>query len=98
QGAGRLRGDAVPLQARLGEDQRLRRGRHVQLLQQRAEVAGLVIEVKAELAVEAFLQARDGVVRLGSAVVDRLAVEVVGAGWGRQQARQQQSDELPVCR
>src|SRR5262249_20183424 len=76
-GPRRRRLDALALEARLGEDQRLRGDRHVQLAQQRAQVADLVVVVQAALPrAEALLQPGAGVAPRGRAVLDRLTLNV----------------------
>src|SRR5262249_36001083 len=87
QGARRLRADAVPLEAGLGEDEHLRRRRHGQLTQQGGQVAEVVLEAQRRLArVETLLQAGDRVVRGRLAVADGWRLDV------RRRNRRQQAD------
>jgi hypothetical protein len=85
------RRDAVPLHAGLGEDEHLRRLRHLQLAQEGAEVPEIVLPGQpCRARVEALLQARHGVVGRGRGVVDGRALDVRPAGGGDDGGQQEQ--------
>src|SRR5947209_3345330 len=101
QGARRLRGDTAALQARLGENEHLRRARYMELVEQPGEIAHALVEDRPELSgVNALLQPANAVVGPGLAVADRLLLELVAAGDGcREEQREDQScyRSPPVC-
>ena len=93
----RLGRDPLALQARLREDEDLRRLGDVELAEQRPEVAVLRLELELRRSRgEPFLELRDRVARLRRTVVDRGTLDVLagdrGAGRERRQSHQQDAE------
>ena len=79
--AGGLGRDPLALQARLREDQHLRRLGHVERAEQRPQVAVLRLEFELRRPrVEPLLEPRDRIPRRRRAVIDRVALDVLPGG------------------
>lgn len=89
----RARVDAVPLEARLGEDQHLRGRRDIKRLEHRREVAAFVIKRQFDfVGVEPLLKFVDRIGQRRRQVVDRFTLNIELCGNGQRNGRHGQKE------